>query len=98
MTFYKILSFWIIGIIGGIIVRILANVSKGFTKLPVVSQFNALLGGILTTIMMYVVIFFGLILLSNWPSQEFKQTVEESRVAVYILDNTPNVMNQIVSM
>ena len=91
MTFYKILSFWII-------VRILANVSKGFTKLPVVSQFNALLGGILTTIMMYVVIFFGLILLSNWPSQEVKQTVEESRVAVYILDNTPNVMNQIVSM
>lgn len=98
MTFYKILSFWIIGIIGGIIVRILANVSKGFTKLPVVSQFNALLGGILTTIMMYVVIFFGLILLSNWPSQKVKQTVEESRVAVYILDNTPNVMNQIVSM
>ena len=48
--------------------------------------------------MMYVVIFFGLILLSNWPSQEVKQTVEESRVAVYILDNTPNVMNQIVSM
>lgn len=97
-TFYKILSFWIIGIIGGIIVRILANVSKDFTKLPVISQFNALLGGILTTIMMYVVIFFGLILLSNWPSQEVKQTVEESRVAVYILDNTPNVMNQIVSM
>ena len=97
-TFYKILSFWIIGIIGGIIVRILANVSKGFTKLPVVSQFNALLGGILTTIMMYVVIFFGLILLSNWPSQKVKQTVEESRVAVYILDNTPNVMNRIVSM
>ena len=97
-TFYKILSFWIIGIIGGIIVRILANVSKGFTKLPVISQFNALLGGILTTIMMYVVIFFGLILLSNWPSQKVKQTVEESRVAVYILDNTPNVMNRIVSM
>ncbi|MCI6063312.1 CvpA family protein [Lactobacillus salivarius] len=98
MTFYKILSFWIIGIIGGIIVRILANVSRGFTKLPVISQFNALLGGILTTIMMYVVIFFGLILLSNWPSQKVKQTVEESRVAVYILDNTPNVMNRIVSM
>ena len=97
-TFYKILSFWIIGIIGGIIVRILANVSRGFTKLPVISQFNALLGGILTTIMMYVVIFFGLILLSNWPSQKVKQTVEESRVAVYILDNTPNVMNRIVSM
>lgn len=92
-TFYKILSFWIIGIIGGVIVRILANVSKSFTKLPVISQFNALLGGILTTIMMYIVIFFGLILLSNWPSQEVKQTVEESRVAVYILDNTPNVMN-----
>lgn len=97
-AFYKILSFWIIGIIGGIIVRILANISRGFTKLPVISQFNALLGGILTTIMMYVVIFFGLILLSNWPSQKVKQTVEESRVAVYILDNTPNVMNRIVSM
>lgn len=55
------------------------------------------MGGILTTIMMYVVIFFGLILLSNWPSQEVKATEENHEYEVYFRA-IPNVMNQIVSM
>ena len=108
-----ILSLFLASPLGNIIAGLFSNINDGsgllaMTFYKILSFWIiGIIGGIIVRILanvskgftkLPVVIFFGLILLSNWPSQEVKQTVEESRVAVYILDNTPNVMNQIVSM
>lgn len=87
--FYQVLSFWIIAILGSIVYRIIARTINGITKLPLISQVNALAGAALSTLLMYIVIFFGLLLMSAWPNVSVQQSVQESTVAQWILTKTP---------
>lgn len=87
--FYQVLAFWIIAIVGSIIYRFIARTVNGITKLPLISQINALAGAALSTLLMYVVIFFGLLLMSSWPSQNVRTTVQQSNTAQWILTKTP---------
>lgn len=95
--FYNVLSFWIIAIVGSIIYRFLARTVNGITKLPLISQINALAGAVLGTILMYVVIFFALLLMAAWPSQNVRSTVQQSTVAEWILKKTPVISQQIMN-
>ena len=92
--FYNVLAFWIIAIVGSIIYRFLARTVNGITKLPLISQVNALAGAALSTILMYVVIFFALLLMAAWPSQNVRATVQQSPVAEWILKKTPVISQQ----
>lgn len=95
--FYNVLSFWIIAIAGSIIYRFLARTVNGITKLPLISQVNALAGAALSTVLMYVVIFFALLLMSSWPSQNVRATVQQSTVAEWMLKKTPLISQQIMN-
>lgn len=95
--FYNVLSFWIIAIVGSIIYRFLARTVNGITKLPLISQVNALAGAALSTVLMYVVIFFALLLMSSWPSQNVRATVQQSTVAEWMLKKTPLISQQIMN-
>ncbi len=95
--FYNVLAFWIIAIVGSIIYRFLARTVNGITKLPLISQVNALAGAALSTILMYVVIFFALLLMAAWPSQNVRATVQQSPVAEWILKKTPVISQQIMN-
>nr|WP_321315937.1 CvpA family protein [uncultured Ligilactobacillus sp.] len=88
-VFYQVLAFWIIAIVGSIIYRVVAKTVNGITKLPLISQLNAFAGAALSTILMYIVIFFGLLLMSAWPNSNVQQSVHESNVAQWILTKTP---------
>lgn len=95
--FYNVLAFWIIAIVGSIIYRFLARTVNGITKLPLISQVNAFAGATLSTILMYVVIFFALLLMAAWPSQNVRATVQQSTVAEWILKKTPVISQQIMN-
>lgn len=95
--FYNVLAFWIIAIVGSIIYRFLARTVNGITKLPLISQVNALAGAALSTILMYVVIFFALLLMAAWPSQNVRATVQQSPVAEWMLKKTPVISQQIMN-
>lgn len=95
--FYDMLAFWIVAIVGGIIYRVLARTVNGITKLPLISQVNALVGALLSTVMMYIIIFFVLLLMSVWPNQSVKASVRESTVAEWILKKTPIISHQIIN-
>lgn len=95
--FYNVLSFWIIAIVGSIVYHFLAQTVNGITKLPLISQVNALAGAALSTVLMYVVIFFALLLVSSWPSQNVRATVQQSTVAEWMLKKTPLISQQIMN-
>lgn len=93
--FYQVLSFWIIAIVGSIIYRFLVRTVNGITRLPLISQINAFMGAALSTLLMYVVIFFGLLLMASWPSENVRTTVQESNVAQWILTKTPGFSKEV---
>lgn len=94
--FCNMLAFWIIAIVGGIAYRILARTVNGITKLPLISQINALAGAFLSTLLMYVVIFFALLFMVVWPSSNVKASIQESTVAEWILQKTPILSYQMI--
>lgn len=96
-AFYQILLFWILTIGLGIGFRMVSGSLLVFTKLPVISQLNRLLGGVASFLLMYAVIFFGLILAGSWPNAEVRAAVDDSAVAEFILNRTPGLSERIFS-
>lgn len=94
--FYNMLAFWIIAIVGGIVYRVLARTVNGITKLPLISQVNAIAGALLSTLLMYVVIFFALLFMAVWPDSNVKNSIQESTVAEWILQKTPLLSYQMI--
>lgn len=94
--FYKILAFWIVALLAGIALRILNRSVLSITKLPVISQFNALAGGLIWLLATYVIIFFGLLLLASSELDQIKLSLENSQVAEFILQETPLFSSQLV--
>lgn len=95
LLFYRILAFWIIAILGGIILRIVTNTFTSITKLPVISQFNALAGGLAWLIIAYTVVFLGLLLLATSPTSQVQESLENSAIAEKIIKETPIFSRQI---
>ncbi|MCP0885985.1 CvpA family protein [Ligilactobacillus sp. WILCCON 0076] len=86
---YRVLAFWIIILAGGIVFRFVARVINGVFKLPLLSQLNSLIGGILSLVVMYIAIFFGVLILSTGPTESIKASVTSAPVANFILEKTP---------
>lgn len=89
LTFCKLLAFWTIMIISGVLFRMATRTVNFVTKLPVISQINALAGGMLAFIFTYVLMFFLLLLMANVPSENMNRAVENSIVANAIVKKTP---------
>ena len=93
--FYNVLSFWIVAIIGGVLYRFIAHTINGITKLPLISQLNALAGALFSSLLMYLVIFWGLLLMSAWPDSKVRLIVQDSSLAEWILNKTPLISNEV---
>lgn len=89
VLFYRVLAFWIIAILGGLVLRITTNTFTSLTKLPVISQLNSLAGGIVWLVIAYTVVFFGLLLLATSPTSQVQKSLESSSVAENIIKETP---------
>lgn len=95
-VFYQMLAFWVIAILGGIGLRIITNAASLTTKkVPVISQVDGFLGGMVALLLMYGVLFFGLLLVSAWPSESTQVLLDNSSVAQFILNKTPLISEQV---
>lgn len=92
-TFYYGLAYWLILIVGGLILYRVVKTLNLIRKIPVLGQLNALAGGLVSSILSYLIIFVALIIMQSWPTVEVRQNVYGSTVAQFILQKTP-VMSQ----
>ncbi|EUJ27414.1 CvpA family membrane protein [Listeria floridensis FSL S10-1187] len=88
-AYYNILAFIFIFVAALIVVHMLTAVTGSRTKIPVVSQVNGLIGGLLGVIATYLFLFVFLYLGAAYPSEWLKNVLEGSNVAQWILENTP---------
>ena len=96
-AFYQIMLFWIFAIGLGIVFRMVSGSLGIFTKMPVVSSVNRILGGLASFLMMYAVIFFALLFAGSWPNAGVRNSVDDSTVARFILNKTPGLSEKIIS-
>lgn len=95
--FYQMLAFWLVALIGGLIFRWISSILNMTVKsLPLISQADSLLGGVVSFLMMYGVIFFLLLLAASWPNDTLNAAVNDSIAAEFILTNTPLISQQIM--
>lgn len=95
-TFYYGLAYWLIIIIGGLLIRRLIRSLNLVTRIPVIKQLNSLAGGVLGLFLVYLLIFAGLLVLQAWPSAAIRTNVQDSQLAQVILNKTPVVSQQIL--
>ena len=96
-AFYQIMLFWIFAIGLGIVFRMVSGSLGIFTKMPVVSSVNRILGGLASFLMMYAVIFFALLFAGSWTNAGVRNSVDDSKVARFILNKTPGLSEKIIS-
>lgn len=90
------IAFWLIMLIGHIIVRWLAHLSQSVTWLPVIKQANGLGGAIIAVLMMYLGIFLALSLLNIITPSWFVNQYTSSPVAQFMVERTPIVSQRVV--
>lgn len=92
----NILSFYILILIGNLMIFALAKASKAVTWLPVIKQTNALAGALLSTLLAYFVIFILLWTFSILPFQNLNTLVAQSQVAQWITQQTPLLTENLI--
>ncbi len=78
------------------VIRIIRRGLQPVTKLPVISQANALLGGGVSLITRYLIIYIILNFLILFPNQEIHQQYNESAVSQWIVKQTPMLSQKLV--
>ncbi|KRL03060.1 hypothetical protein FC81_GL000327 [Liquorilactobacillus capillatus DSM 19910] len=87
--FYHGIAYWLIIIIGGVILGTFVRKLNLITRLPVISQLNAIAGGILSLVIAYLLVFASLLILVGWPTENVRHSVKQSPLAMFILRETP---------
>ncbi len=96
IIFYRVLAFWILAIILGIILRFITQTFSSVTNLPVLSQINSLTGGLVWFLAAYILVFLGLLLLATSPTKNIQGSLVRSPVAEYIMKETPVFSRQVL--
>ncbi|WP_137597519.1 CvpA family protein [Paucilactobacillus kaifaensis] len=94
--FYNGVAFIIIFIVVLFICRWLTRRFSLVTKLPVIHQLNAILGGLINFVIVYMSIFFLLTIFQVWPSEWWQNQINTSGLASWIINNTPVLSQQVV--
>jgi len=81
--------------IGYFIVRHFARRVNRITRIPVLHQVNALLGGTINLVIRYVVVFIILNLLILLPIDSFQRRYDTAPVAQWIVKKTPGLSTEI---
>lgn len=89
MLFYNAIGFVLLFFIVQIIISKIASMFNIFTRLPVIGLLNRLIGGALGFIQVYIVSFVILVLLFLMPIGDIKEWIENSKLALYMINETP---------
>lgn len=93
---YNGIAFIILFLLTMLLCHWLINRLNLITKVPVIHQVNAVLGGVINLVICYVVIFFALTIFQVVPSDWWQQQLTSSNLANWMINNTPLLSNQVV--
>lgn len=96
--FYNAISFAIIFFITKIILQIIASMLDFVAALPVISWFNSIFGAVLGFIEIYLITFIVLFILILVPFATTQNWINDSSVALFIIENTPYLSEKIESL
>lgn len=96
--FYNAISFAIIFFAVKIVLQILASMLDFVADLPILNSFNKILGAILGFLEIYLILFIILFILALTPLTTAQTWINDSSVALFMLENTPFLSEQIKTL
>lgn len=93
--FYNAISFVIIFFVTKIILQIIASMLDFVTEIPVLHTMNKWLGAMLGFLEIYFILFITLYLIALIPVEELQAIINDSKIAMYIIEKTPFVSKYI---
>ena len=88
-TFYKLLTFFIIWLLGWLLTNVLSMIFTKVTYYSVLNLANRLIGGLLNFLVIYFIVFMVLYLLSLVPVEFIQQQFVNNPLIFWIVDSTP---------
>ena len=96
--FYNAISFAIIFFAVKIILQIIASMLDFVAELPILNWFNSIFGAILGFLEIYLILFIILFILVLAPIPSVQIWINDSSVALFIIENTPFLSEQIKTL
>ncbi|SFD59407.1 Uncharacterized membrane protein, required for colicin V production [Lentibacillus persicus] len=97
-AFYNAISFAIIFFAVKVLLQIIASMLDFVAELPILNSLNKILGAILGFAEMYLIIFIVLYILALTPLTEIQAWVNDSAIALFIIEHTPFLSEQIKTL
>ncbi|QKY69621.1 CvpA family protein [Lentibacillus sp. CBA3610] len=97
-AFYNAIAFAIIFFAVKILLQIIASMLDFVAELPILHSLNKLLGAVLGFVEIYLLIFIVLFILALTPLTEIQSWINNSSIALFIIENTPFLSEQIRSL
>lgn len=96
--FYNAISFAIIFFVVKIVLQIIASMLDFVAELPFLSSINKILGSVLGFLEIYLILFIILFILALTPLASVQSWINDSSVALYIIENTPFLSEKISTL
>lgn len=93
--FYNAISFAVIFFVAKIVLQIIATMLDFVASIPFVRPFNRLLGAVLGFVEVYLILFIILFILALTPIDSIQGAIDQSRIAVLIIEKTPFLSNRL---
>ncbi|MDY0408614.1 CvpA family protein [Virgibacillus soli] len=97
-AFYNAIAFVIIFFAAKIALQIIASMLDFVASLPILNSVNKLLGALLGFIEVYLLSFITLFLLALTPVDAIQQYINNSSVALFIIEKTPVLSKEMVKL
>ncbi|MFD2046268.1 CvpA family protein [Ornithinibacillus salinisoli] len=97
-AFYNAISFAIIFFAVKILLQIIASMLDFVASLPILNSINKLLGAILGFLEIYLILFIVLYILALTPLSGLQEWINDSSIAMYIVEKTPYLSEKIKSL
>lgn len=97
-AFYNAISFAIIFFAVKIIMQIIASMLDFVSAIPILGSINKLLGAALGFVEVYVLLFVVLFILALTPLTQIQNWMNDSSVAMFIVEKTPILSKKIMSL
>src|SRR5699024_6620205 len=97
-TFYSAIAFAIIFFAVKVLLQIIASMLDFVAELPILHSFNKILGAILGFVEVYLILFIVLYILALTPLAEIQSWINDSFVALFIIEHTPFLSDEIKAL
>lgn len=96
--FYNAISFAIIFFAVKIVMQIIASMLDFVAELPILNWMNRMLGAVFGFLEIYFIIFIILFILALTPLSVVQSYINDSTVALFIIEKTPILSKQVMSL